>query len=167
MSVFSFYNSSLLPHSSSSPMSSSKKAMSRLRNLAPPRNQYLQVKGRRFVTVRPNLIFPSSSASPTPGRQTHHDYRHTTWIYSPCVTFVPGSAALKIISGKDFEPSDVDFVVSSSCADILHFFLLADTMSCQCLSLQVMVMRVMPLCQERLFDVARMETDQLMFQLYQ
>lgn len=37
---------------------------------------------------------------------------------------ISGAAALKIISGKDFEPSDIDFVVSSTCADILHFYLL-------------------------------------------
>ena len=46
-------------------------------------------QGQRFVTIRPNLLFPSSSISPTPGRQTHQGYRRTTRIYSPCTTFVP------------------------------------------------------------------------------
>ena len=37
---------------------------------------------------------------------------------------ISGSAVLKLISGRDFEPSDIDFVVSSTHANILHFYLL-------------------------------------------
>ena len=37
---------------------------------------------------------------------------------------ISGSTVLKLISGRDFEPLDIDFVVSSTRANILHFYLL-------------------------------------------
>ena len=54
-------------------------------------------QGRRFVTVHPNLLFPSSSILPTPGRQTHQGYQRITRIYSPCALWYPNFSSLPFL----------------------------------------------------------------------